>query len=89
MIFETAIIFPAPKYPSGNWQPRGLRFEDVTFHSADGIRLHGWFFDQPRARFHLLYCHGNADFVPNLAAYADALRRRFGYKKQFRRVTLR
>lgn len=78
MIFETVIIFPAPKYPAGDWQPSGLRFEDVLFHSADGTRLHGWFFDQPQARFHLLYCHGNADFVPNLATYADELRRRFG-----------
>lgn len=77
MIFETALIFPAPRYPAGNWQPHGLRFEDAIFHSADGTRLHGWFFDQPQARCHLLYCHGNADFVPNLGIYADALRHRF------------
>ncbi len=78
MIFENALIFPAPKYPAGNWQPDRLRFEDAEFNSADGTELHGWFFDQPQARFHLLYLHGNADFVPNLGMYADALRRRFG-----------
>ena len=55
MIFENVLIFPARKFPEGNWQPDGLRFEDARFQSADGTQLHGWFFDQPQARFHLLY----------------------------------
>ena len=77
MIFETRFIFPAPKYPAGNWRPKEFDFEDVDFAASDGTQLHGWYFPQRDARFHLLYCHGNADFVPRLGRYADALRRRF------------
>lgn len=77
MWFEEAIIFPAPRYPQGDWDPPGLDFEDVHFTSADGTKLHGWYLPHPQPRGHLLYCHGNADFVPNLGTYADMLRQRY------------
>lgn len=77
MIFEQAIIYPAPRYPQGDWRPEGLQFEDVQFVSEDDTRLHGWYFPHERPRSYLLYCHGNGDFVPNLGHYADMLRGRY------------
>jgi len=38
----------------------GLSFTEQTFETKDGIKLHGWFMPQPRARFTLLHLHGNA-----------------------------
>lgn len=37
-----------------------LPWEDVFFHSRDGVKLHGWFFKNPHARSTLLFAHGNA-----------------------------
>ncbi len=77
MIFEEVLIFPAPRYPLGNWHRPDLDFEDVEFLSQDGTMLHGWFFAHAQPRAFLLYCHGNGDFVPNLGDYADVLRDRY------------
>ncbi|MCA9187562.1 MAG: alpha/beta hydrolase [Pirellulaceae bacterium] len=79
MLFEEYLIFPAPRPQDGYDNPLGLRFEDVTFDAADGTRLHGWYFRDPQARGHILYCHGNAICVPQLAEFADWLRARTGY----------
>ncbi len=38
----------------------GLRYEDVTFRTEDGLRLHGWFVPADDARGTVLFCHGNA-----------------------------
>ncbi len=38
----------------------GLNFEDVHFPTADGLRLHGWFFPLEDDGPVLLFCHGNA-----------------------------
>ena len=37
----------------------GLDFEEVAFHSSDGVKLSGWYVPAKDARFTLLYCHGN------------------------------
>ena len=37
-----------------------LPFEDVTFSTTDGVRLHGWYVPAPSARATLLFFHGNA-----------------------------
>jgi fermentation-respiration switch protein FrsA (DUF1100 family) len=38
-------------------------WEDIYFKTTDNVRLNGWFFpaktDSPRAKFVILYCHGN------------------------------
>ena len=46
----------------------GLQFQDVSFPSADGVTLAGWWIQHP-SQDHpvLLYCHGNADCVSQLA----------------------
>jgi len=37
----------------------GLDFEDVTFESADGLLLNGWYIPAVDSRFTVLFCHGN------------------------------
>ncbi len=63
MIFENALIFPAPTFPTGNWQHE---FEDVYFTSADGTRLHGWYVEHKHPRAHVLFSHGNGEHVAYL-----------------------
>ncbi|MFC1905696.1 alpha/beta hydrolase [Chloroflexota bacterium] len=38
----------------------GLKFENVHFVTADGVKLTGWFVPNERSRGVLLFCHGNA-----------------------------
>ncbi len=48
----------------------GLAFQDVSFPSFDGVTLTGWWIEHPQKdsnRPILLYCHGNADCVSQLA----------------------
>ncbi len=40
-----------------------LKFEEVTFQSADGIRLTGWYVPVKNARHTVLFCHGNGGNV--------------------------
>lgn len=62
-------------YPSddsvGNWKPEGLPFEDVSFASADGTRLHGWYCKCETPQAIVLYSHGNGE---NIATRARLLR---------------
>ena len=60
MFLENALIFPAPRYPTGDWQ-HGL--EDVYFQSADGTELHGLFLEHENPDVHILFCHGNGEHV--------------------------
>ena len=69
MLLENHLIYPAPKYPQGNWQPPGLHYEDVYFESTDGTRLHGWYVDHPAPVAYVLFCHGNAEHVAYRANY--------------------
>ena len=48
--------------------------EDVWFRTADGERLHGWWFAARRpAPAHVLLCHGNAGSVVDRLPYARLL----------------
>ena len=58
MFLENGMIFPAPRYPVGNWR-HGL--EDVHFQSADGTKLHGLFVEHENPDVHILFCHGNGE----------------------------
>jgi len=68
---EESVVFHPSRYPEGDWQPRGLNFEDAWFKSADGTRLHGWFVEDEHPRAVVLFCHGNGG---NVANWADELR---------------
>jgi fermentation-respiration switch protein FrsA (DUF1100 family) len=37
----------------------GYRYEDVSFTTEDGVRLHGWYVPHPDARYVMLFFHGN------------------------------
>ncbi len=51
----------------------GLRCEDVTFPSANGKRLHAWFFPTPNARGTIVHCHGNAGNITAHFRFVDWL----------------
>jgi fermentation-respiration switch protein FrsA (DUF1100 family) len=72
MLMETSMIYPAPKFPAGNWQP-GFSFEDMEFASADGVKIHGWLLrnrDQLESPRYFLYCHGNGENVSHAGSWA-------------------
>lgn len=69
LFLENRLLYPAPRYPAGDWVASHLPHEDVHFTSADGTKLHGWFVEHPQPRAVLLYCHGNGEHV----AYNDEL----------------
>ncbi|MCA9153611.1 MAG: alpha/beta hydrolase [Pirellulaceae bacterium] len=77
LFLETSMVYPAPGRTVGDWQPVDLGHEDVTFQSADGTRLHGWYFEHPNPRAHVLVSHGNAQHVasmgPSMAELRDEL----------------
>lgn len=75
---EDSLLFHPTRFPDGNWNPRGsnwdrgaLPVEDAWFASADGTKLHGWYFPHDQARAVVLFCHGNAG---NLSHRADLIR---------------
>ncbi len=78
MFLEESFIFFPSRYPDGDWNPQDLEFEDVHVQSADGTRLHGWYFpcDNPRAV--VLFSHGNAGNLSHRAETAQVLRQRVG-----------
>lgn len=69
LFLENRLIYPAPRYPAGDWEAAHLPHEDVHFTSADGTKLHGWLVEHPQPRAVILYCHGNGEHV----AYNDDL----------------
>jgi uncharacterized protein len=73
LFLENALLYPAPKYPEGDWQASYLPHEDVDFASADGTELHGWFVRHENPRATVLYCHGNGDCVGYLGPYLKEL----------------
>jgi fermentation-respiration switch protein FrsA (DUF1100 family) len=73
---ENALLYPAPKYPAGDWTANYLPHEDVNFASADGTKLHGWLVEHSEPRAVVLYCHGNGDCVGYLGPYLQQLRDR-------------
>ena len=74
--FENTLLYPAPKFPDGDWTAAYLPHEDVFFNSADGTELHGWLVEHPWPQAVLLYCHGNGDCVGFLGQYLQELRDR-------------
>jgi fermentation-respiration switch protein FrsA (DUF1100 family) len=76
LALENSLLYPAPKFPEGDWKAPYLPHEDVEFASADGTKLHGWLVEHPQARAAVLYCHGNGDCVGYLGPYLQELRDR-------------
>lgn len=78
MLFEETFIFFPSRYPEGDWQPKGLSFEDAWFTSPDGLRLHGWYAGRDDPRAVVLFCHGNAGNVTHRAETLYTLNERLG-----------
>lgn len=72
---ESRIVYPAPRVERSDWQPKGDQ-EEVQFTSADGTRLHGWFYDHPDPKWVVLYCHGNGEQVADNHELMQLLRER-------------
>jgi hypothetical protein len=73
LLLENTLIYPAPKYPLGDWEADYFEHEDVWFTSADGTKLHGWLVEHPEPRAVVLYAHGNGENVAYLGPYLKQL----------------
>ena len=57
------------------WQPpAGLRYEDVTFESRAGNRIHAWWCPQEGSTYTILFSHGNAGNLSGHAWIIPAMR---------------
>ena len=65
---ELLLFFPS-KFPSGDWKPKDLQFQDVFFAAEDGTKLHGWYCPAKRPRGVVLIAHGNAGHVASRAPW--------------------
>jgi len=74
LLLENTLLYPAPRFPEGDWKAPYLDHEDVNFTSADGTKLHGWLAEHPNPRAVLLYCHGNGDCLGYLGSLMRELR---------------
>ena len=77
LYLENMLVYPAPRYPEGDWQATWLEHEDVSFNSTDGTKLHGWYVEHPRPKAVILYCHGNGTHVADLAQFMAEMRDEF------------
>ncbi len=76
--FETKLVYPGSSASNGNWNPKFSR-EEVSFVSADGTALVGWYLPFEKAATTVLIFHGNAENVATTsAAYGDRLRTELG-----------
>jgi fermentation-respiration switch protein FrsA (DUF1100 family) len=74
LFLETKMLYPAPRHPRGNWETAGRNIEEARFESADGTKLHGWYFPHPEPRAVLIYFHGNAEHTAYAAPWAEEMR---------------
>lgn len=72
---ELILFFPT-KFPTGNWSPGDLQFQDVYFSAEDGTRLHAWYCPTASPRAVILIAHGNAGHVASRAAWLRYLQKR-------------
>ena len=78
LLLENTLLYPAPKFPEGDWKAPYLNHEEVEFHSADGTKLYGWLVQQHDApRAVLVSCHGNGDCLGYLGPYLAELRDKY------------
>lgn len=78
MFLENTLIFYPSLYPEGQWNPKGLKFEDAWFQAADGTKLHGWYVPKKNAKAAVLFCHGNAGNITGRTGILGLLHTRVG-----------
>ncbi len=52
-------LHPLHTVPKRGPEAFGLAFEDVRFHTADGVELAAWVIPHPQARGNVVFCHGH------------------------------
>lgn len=77
LFLENTLLYPAPRYPQGDWKAPYLGHEEVEFASADGTKLCGWLVEHPSPQAVVLYCHGNGDCLGYLGPYLFELREKY------------
>jgi fermentation-respiration switch protein FrsA (DUF1100 family) len=73
LCLETWLVYPVPPVNTGDWHPTEFHFADVSFSSADGTKLHGWFIPHQNPRYAILYCHGNGEDVSSVGEFGAEL----------------
>lgn len=69
------VLFRPSVYPGGFYdhtEVAGVKAEDVYFKTADGAKLHGWYFNKPGAKHLVLMHHGQGGNLAILQVYIDA-----------------
>ena len=70
---ERLFVYPTPPRTLGDWAHLHIDVEDVHFVSDDGTQLHGWYFERPQPRAHMLFCHGNGEHISFLGDWLSKL----------------
>ncbi len=79
-LFQPRLIYFPQVEREHTTTPRaaGLDFEDVALHTADGIKLHGWWVPARDTRGTVLLMHGNAGNISHRLGYLTMFNR-LGY----------
>lgn len=71
--FVDQFLYYPMRYPEGDWSIQAqVGAQDVWLTSKDGLKLNGWWFPEPQARYATLFLHGNAGNVTHRADHALA-----------------
>lgn len=70
---DELLLFQPARYPAGDWNPDGLKFEDVWMTTGDGVKIHGWYCPHVNPQAVVLYAHGNAGNLSHRAAMIEQL----------------
>lgn len=71
--FESKLVYPAPQYPSGDWNAEQYGAIDIRLQSSDSVTIHGWYYRLEQADGALLFCHGNAEHVAHNGEFGNHL----------------
>jgi fermentation-respiration switch protein FrsA (DUF1100 family) len=72
LLLEPKLVYPGAPATRGDYEP-DFEFEDVSFESADGTKLHGWMIPAAGSNRYLLFCHGNGENVAMAGGYVARL----------------
>lgn len=61
--WQARLVFHPARGLSTDPGELGYAWEDVTLHTADGVRIHGWHITRAEPRFTVLFFHGNAGTI--------------------------
>jgi fermentation-respiration switch protein FrsA (DUF1100 family) len=75
MIFQSHFIYFPEREIAATPNEIGLSHEPVSFESADGVKLAGWFIPAEQSRGAVLFCHGNAGNISHRLESIQAFHR--------------